>query len=87
MGIIVKLWDRLGAVCSISWARAEALCHDRLVPWLLGDLAKAEPGARDYDTTAVERMRSTLRSGLRSTGKALRDNWYRKLPNKFRSIL
>ena len=83
-GIMTRLWDRIGAVCSISWARAEVLCRDRLVPWLLGDFAKDETGALHYDTTAFKRMKSAFSSGLHSTGKALRYNWYRKLPDKFR---
>ena len=81
---MARLWDRIGAVCSIGWARAEVFCRDRLVPWLLGDFARDETGALDDDTTAFKRMKSAFSSGLRSTGKALRDDWYRKLPDKFR---
>jgi hypothetical protein len=81
---MARFWDKIGTVCSFCWSRAEVFCHDRLVPWLLGDFAKDETGALDLDTTAFKRMKSAWSSGLRSTGKALRDNWYRKLPNKFR---
>ena len=74
-------------MCSIGWAHAAAFCNDRLLPWLLGDFVKDETRALEYDATAVKRMKSALRSGLRSTGRALRENWYRNLPNRFRSIL
>jgi hypothetical protein len=57
---------------------------DRLAPWLLGDFANNE-NATHNDASAISQIKEAMHSCLRSTGKAMRQNWHRMLARKFRN--
>jgi len=62
----------------------ESFWKDRLAPWLLGDFAKDESGTLN-GSSAISQMKEAVHSCFTSSGKAMRQNWYRMLAGRFRN--
>jgi hypothetical protein len=76
--------DEVGAMGLIRRSDIASFWKDRLAPWLLGDFAKNENVTLN-DVSAISQIKQTMHSCLRSTGKAMHQNWHRMLADRFRN--
>ena len=69
-----RIWGGVGARLAVIDAHAANRWNDRIASWLLGGPAKDESRAI-ADGTIIKIVRRTLRSCLRSTGRAMHGSW------------
>jgi len=69
----------------IRHSRAAVWRH-RLAHWLLGDYRREDQGSDDNRATVFKRITETLRSCLRSTRRAMREDWRSAKPEDFTGL-
>jgi hypothetical protein len=74
----------IGAMGLIRRTNIASFWKNRLAPWLLGDFEKNESVAHN-GASAINQIKQAMHSCLRSTSKAMRQNWYRMSAVWFRN--